>query len=327
MGPRTVSIVVILGALVAAIALRGDGDEVRPPADAPSAEAGGDTAPAPVGAPVRILPGSAAAVDWLSALGVAPERVVALPIQSDRWSETRLHPALWADRPRYERLSSEVALGFKPDLVLVSPFSNAAAVERIEAGGGRVLSVLEPAEWEGLLESGRSVATAVGIPDSGKSLFDSMKARRAALADRGARPLRVLPYGNFGGGGTTSGAGTTLDLALELAGFVNAAAAEGMVGNDDLSYEQILSMEFDAVLVLGEEDLETSSSANVLLEAAPLAGVAAVQERRFLVLSEALYAAGSLAILDAAEELARQGDRLGDRLGDRPAVPASRSSD
>lgn len=305
MGLRTVAIAGTLIALATAIALRGDGSKVRlPSAVSPSDVEGAQAAPA------RILPGSAASVDWLSALGVDPGRIVALPVQADRWSEIRLDPTRWADRPRYERLASEVALGFKPDLVLVSPFSSAAVVERIRSGGARVLNVLEPSDWEGLLEAGLGVAAAVQAQDSGAALVETMGSRKAALAARSARPLRVLPYGNFGGGGTTSGAGTTLDLALELAGYINTAAASGISGNDDLSYEQILSMDFDAVLVLGEEDLKTSSSADVLFRAAPLAGVAAIQERRFLVLSEALYAAGSVAILDAAEELARQGDRL-----------------
>ena len=305
MGLRTVAAVVLLGALATTIALRGDGVEVQGPS-----ESDRDLVSAQDGVPVRILPGSAAAVDWLSALGIAPDRVVALPIQADRWSMTRLTPARWSKRPRYERLTSEVALGFEPDLVFVSPLSDAAAVQRIQSGGALVLTVLEPADWEGLLDSGRMVAAAVGAEASGASLVEALEARRAALAARSPRPLRVLPYGNFGGGGTTSGSGTTLDLALKLAGFINVAAEGGLSGNDDLSHEQILSMKFDAVLVLGEEDLATSTSADVLAGVDALQQTAAIRERRFLVLSEALYAAGSLAILDAAEELARQGDRL-----------------
>ncbi len=326
MGLRTVAAFVLLGALAATIALKGDGDEVNPagnpagtPAGTPASKDSRDALAAPEGAPVRILPGSAAAVDWLAALGIAPGRVVALPVQADRWAITRLTPEVWVERPRYERLTSEVALGFQPDLVLVSPFSDASAVQRIRSGGAEVLNVLEPADWEGLLDSGRMVAAAVGAADSGAQLMESLEARKAALAARSARPLRVLPYGNFGGGGTTSGSGTTLDLALELAGFVNVAAASGLTGNDDLSYEQILSMKFDALLVLGEEDLVTSTSADVLCGADAFAQVGAIRDRRFLVLSEALYAAGSLAILDAAEELARQGDGL--------ALPPKGSSD
>lgn len=305
MGLRTVAIAGTLIALATAIALQSDGDKVSLPSAVSPDQLEGAKA-----APMRILPGSAASVDWLSALGIDPGRIVALPIQADRWSEIRLDPTPWADRPRYERLASEVALGFKPDLVLVSPFSSAAVVERIRSGGARVLNVLEPSDWEGLLEAGLGVAAAIQAQDSGAALVETLGSRKAALGARNARALRVLPYGNFGGGGTTSGTDTTLDLALELAGYINVAAANGISGNDDLSHEQILSMDFDAVLVLGEEDLKTSSSADALLGAAPLERVAAIQERRFLVLSEALYAAGSLAILDAAEELARQGDRL-----------------
>lgn len=315
MGLKTIAASCLVGALAVAIALQGDGDNVRS-GGAPTPAAPRDSARSTDGVPVRILPGSAAAVDWLAALGIEPDRVVALPVQADRWALMRLTPEPWAERPRYERLTSEVALGFKPDLVLVSPFSNASAVERIRSGGVEVLSVLEPTDWDGLLASGSALAAAVGAEESGVQLIEALGSRKTALAARPHAALKVLPYGNFGGGGTTAGTGTTIDLALELAGFTNAAAASGISGNDDLTHEQILSIEFDAVLVLGEEDLVTSTSAEILCGLDVLAEVGPIRERRFLVLSEALYAAASLAIVDAAEELARQGDRLGEGSSD-----------
>ncbi len=301
MGIRTITSLALILALITTILLRGDGAAVDGTARAPQASEG---------QPMRILPGSVAAVDWLVALGVEPERLAALPVQVERWSTIRLRPEPWAERPRYERLTSETALGFEPDLVLVSPYSDAAAVKRIRQGSGKVKTVTEPSDWTSLLACGLAIAEAVGATDAHAKLAASLEARKSALAERGGPALRVLPYANFGGGGTTAGSGTTLDLALSLAGFTNVAVEAGISGTGNMTYEQILALQFDAILVLGEEDLKTSSSAEVLVGATALAGVAPIQSRRFLVLPEALYASGSHTILDSAEEIARQGDQL-----------------
>lgn len=305
MGTRTLFVVALLGALSAAILLRGDGEKAIRQADS--------TAPvnrALEGAPGRILPGSVTAVDWLAALGIDPERCVALPIQAERWSSIRHAHGPWANRPRYRDLTSEVALGFEPDLVLVSAFSSAAAVKRIRLSDAVVMQVPEPATWEGLVQAGRDLAKAVGAEAEGEELIAALESRRSALASREGASLRVLPYANFGGGGSTSGVGTTLDLALNLAGFVNVAAEAGIKGSGNLTFEQILTMRFDAVLVLGDDDMESSESADLLVGAGALASVAPIQQRRFIILTEALHASGSPVILDAAEEIARQGDEL-----------------
>ncbi|WP_419190588.1 ABC transporter substrate-binding protein [Saltatorellus ferox] len=305
MGIRTVSAFALLAALIGVIVLRSDGAKTRDASAASSV-----AAEAADGVPRRILPGSVTAMDWLAALGVEPERCVAVPVQAERWSTIRLDPEAWAARPRYERLTSEVALGFQPDLVLVSSTSSEAAVKRIRMSDATVIEVPEPTTWDGLLAAGEAMADAVGAGEAGERLIASLEARRVALGSRGARRLRVLPYANYGGGGSTSGKGTTLDLALELAGFVNVAVESGIQGYGNLTFEQILALEFDAVLALGDEDMGTSESAESLVNAGALASVAPIQARRFIVLPEALHASGSVSIVDAAEEIARQGDAL-----------------
>ncbi|MEM8713257.1 MAG: ABC transporter substrate-binding protein [Planctomycetota bacterium] len=311
---RQLIAVVAIGATAAALFLRGDGDRVRKGTsepERPGRSAAGDLQP------VRIFPGSAAAVDWLVALEIEPNRVVALPEQVERWSSLRHAPGPWEAHPRYARLTSEVALGYEPDLVLASPFSDASTIERIRqgveqrirGGGGRVISVDDPGDWATFLGIVETLAGATGESAQGERVLASMEARREALANRGGAALRVLPYGNFGGGGSTSGTGTTVDLAIQLAGFTNVAAEAGMSGSAELGFEQILAMEFD-VFVLPGDDVESSSSARALADARVLEGVRAVKERRYLLLSDALFASSSITILDAAESLAKQGDRL-----------------
>lgn len=291
----------LLVALGATIFLTGDGDAVDEPEPDGAAS----------GYPQRILPGSAAAADWIGRL-VDPDRVVALPVQVEKWSEIRLEPEPWTDTPRFPRFTGEAVLGHRPDLVLVSPFTDAAIVARVRGAGVEVLRVVEPPDWKELIENGRRIAEAVGEETTFELLAEGLEARRDALA---ARPhtstLSVLPYGNYGAEGFTSGSDTTIDLAIRTAGFRNAAAEMGVEGSGRMTDEMILSTKFDAVLVGG--DVTFSQSASALIGKDALRDVPAIRDKRFIALNAALYASGSFTILDAAEEIARQGDELGPR--------------
>lgn len=259
--------------------------------------------PDPGGRPVRILPGSAAAADWLAVL-VPPERVVALPEQVARYSSLRLDPGPWEDHPRFASFSSEAIMAFDPDLVFVSPWTDQAMVQRVRDAGLNVVVLREPTTFEGLLGSCELVAEAVGEPEMGAAFAVELQRRRDALsASAPARAPRVLPYSNGGSGGFTAGAGTTLDLALGLAGAENAAAAAGIDGHGSLADENVLAMEFDALLVSGEDG--ESPTRSVLAAKDALADLPAIREGRFIQLHTALYASGSHTIMDAAERIAR----------------------
>ena len=254
------------------------------------------------------MPCSAAAADWVGAL-VDPARVAAVPEQVEKYSTLRLDPETWKDHPRFYRVDAENVLAYGPDLVLVSPLTNPATVERMREVGLEVLVVEEPTTWPQLLEAGQAVAEATGTEIRWKAFRSELEARRQALQERSpARPLRVLPYGNFGADSYTSGAGTTIDLAISLSGQRNHARDLGLESSANISAETLLAGPFDAFVVGGTKGASQSAAAlrgNPLLQ-----GLAPVAGERMIYLHDALYSSGSFTILDAAEQIADQAANL-----------------
>ncbi len=264
------------------------------------------------GLPQRVLPASVAAAEWLLEL-VEPGRIVALPTQIDDFSIVDAGVAPWASIPRIPSFKSELVRSFDPDLVLVSPFTDPATVARVRRRGPVVLTMHEPSTWEELMRGGRELAKAVGAEARGAAFLDQLVARRKALATRGsARALRVLPYGRYTQVGSTYGKGTTVDLALSLAGYVNVAAEAGVVRFADLSNEDVMGLDFDAFLVGGDPSAGGAGLASLAadaLRADPmLSGVPAIASDRILIVRSELLVAGSHLVLDASESIAREGD-------------------
>lgn len=285
-----------------------DGDAVRRAATAgtgseESSESGRQQGPQ------RILPGSAAAADWLAALLERPDRVVALPSQVMKYSAIRLSPETWKEHARFDSFASENIMSYEPDLVLVSPFTDPAVVARVVQAGYKVLSVPEPTTWEGMLRVCKDIGTHIHRAEAAAELLASLEERRLALGARTPRrAIRVLPYTNYGGGGYTSGPGTTLDLALEMAGYKNVAASLGIEGSGSITNEMLLAAEIDAVLVSAEDGVSTARLA--MRNDDVLSSLKAIDGDRFIYLDQALFASGSQTLLDAAEDIARQGDAM-----------------
>lgn len=252
--------------------------------------------------PVRVVPCSVAAADFLADL-VEPARVAALPEQVRKWSKMNDAPEVWGDHPLFDRVKAESVLAQGPDLVLASPQTDRAALARIREAGVRVVLVPEPTTWPGVLAAGRVVAEATATGGRWDELVADLERRRAALLSRApATPPRVLPFGNYNTESYTAGAGTTLDLALSLAGCSNHAAALGIQGPASISAEELLTAPFDWFLVSGDSVDNTSTQA--LLSSDRLAALPPVRDRRFLVLPPPLYSSASHTILDAAERIA-----------------------
>ena len=273
----------------------------------------GDTVilPAP---PRRILAGNASVLDALVEL-VEPERLAALPSTAFDYSILHADPGPWADVPRLESFEAEAILAPRPDLVLIGGYQVGSTADRLLERGVPVVVLPSARSWKEVLAGLTTLARLVDEEPRGAALVADLEARRRALQAESARSgMRVLPYGNYGAGGSTAGAGTTWQVMIELAGMRNAATEAGLVGHPSIDFEQILAIQPDFVLVaLGEG--QAASSAEVLLRDEPaLQSLAAVRDVRFLRLPEALYSTASHHVLTAAEALAEQADAL---LADR----------
>lgn len=168
---------------------------------------------------------------------VPPERVAALGYLADDPGVSHIvgQAALVPGRVRGE---PEQVLAFRPDLVLVTRFTDSALVRAIEGAGVRVERV-ELFESIAQIEASiRGLATLLGVPERGEAVVAEMERRLAAVAARlpPERP-RVL---ELSWSGFTSGRGTTIDDIVTRAGGTNVAAVNGVEGVRHLSLEAIL---------------------------------------------------------------------------------------
>ena len=266
------------------------------------------------GTPERVLPANAGIVELLSVL-VPADHVVAIPEVARDYSlfdEEDPGAAAWHGIEGFTGYHAEVVFALDPDLVLASPWQSPEATAALRAHGVPVLLLDVPKTWDDALWNLEFLAKLFGVPDRGAALRADLEERRARLA---ASPyfgtgLTALSYTNFGTGGTTAGAGTTMDVALGLAGLENAAAEAGIEGYGSLPSEHLLAIDPDFLVVSAGDGQGDSASLRYLRETPALRSLRALAAGRILVLPSALAATTSIRLLDAAETLAGQVETL-----------------
>jgi ABC-type Fe3+-hydroxamate transport system substrate-binding protein len=240
----------------------------------------------------RIVPASARAIEFLADL-VGPERVAGLPEQGFEYATLGVDEARWKELPRFTAYVAEPVLALGPDLVLCDPWQSVDTNQDL----GRVLGVEE-----------RARASVAGL-----------ERRVAALAERTALRgrLRAMSYSNFGGQGFGAGTDTTIDEILRLAGLENAAATAGRVGHVNMTFEELILIDPDVIVVgtplhteAGHAGDRGGASEAVLLSEPSLADLRAVRGQRIARLAPGLMACASQRVVDAAEALATELERL-----------------
>ena len=330
MSPRLLPLL-LCGALPAC-----DGASTPPPPPSEPVAAGDESAPGfprevelwngsgfSVGAPpVRIVPASATAVDLVAAL-VEPERIAGFPVQALEYSTLHADDR-FGGHPRFDAWLAEPVLALLPDLVVVDPWQALDTNERLREAGVRVLALPEIATWPDARDTLERLGRVLGAEERAAATIADLDARVARLRVRAAErgnALRAMCYSNFGSAGWTAGSQTTVHEMMELAGLVNAVAEGGRQGHVGASFEDLLVLDPDVILVsrplamgAGHAGDRGGASERLLLSEPSLAGLRAVRERRIVSLPAWLYAAGSHEVVTGAEALADEVDLLLERL-------------
>lgn len=157
--------------------------------------------------------------------------------------------------PSYGTNDAEIVIGYQPDLVLTTYYSDANFLHQLQQA--KVPSVqlgffgnLEQIEEQILL-----IGRLIGEERSARQLTDTMtekiKAIQAYAEDRrGDRPpLTVLYYDNMG---YVAGRNSTFDSMCRLLGVVNIAAAKGIDYFKQIDYETLLQWNPDMIIVPAE---------------------------------------------------------------------------
>jgi len=279
--------------------------------------------------PERIVPASATAVDLVTAL-VGPERVAGFPAQALEYSALHGGGGAFADLPRFDAWLAEPVLALEPDLVVVDPWQALDTNDRLREAGVRVLALPQIATYAQAREALGRLARVLGAEERAAAVVADLDARVARLRERAARrsrePLRAMCYSNFGSAGWTAGSGTTVDEMMRLAGLVNVVAEAGREGHVGASFEDLLVLDPDLILVsrplsmgAGSAGDRGGASERLLLAEPSLAGLRAVREHRIVSLPAWLYAAGSQEVVTGAEALAAEVDALLERQGEGAA--------
>lgn len=272
----------------------------------------------------RIVPASARGIEFLADL-VGPERVAALPEQGFEYATLGEDAARWRDLPRFTAYLAEPLLALAPDLVLCDPWQSVDTNQRLVEAGVRVVVLPDTIAWHEGAKVLEELGRVLGVEERARAVVGDLDTRAATLAHRFAsnkHRRRALCYSNFGSQGFGAGQGTTIDHILTLAGLVNAAAEAGRVGHVNLTFEELLLLDPDVIVVsaplhtdVGHAGDRGGASEAVLLSEPSLAGLRAVRERRIARLSPGLYACASHRVVDAAEALVAELGRLDAEAG------------
>jgi iron complex transport system substrate-binding protein len=258
-------------------------------------------------APQAVIPASAGVVDMVCAL-LPPERVAALPSQALRYSSMRDARSPHLARPTFTVYESERILVHEPDLVMADTWQSADTTQRLREADVSVLVLPEATDWASIRQLILDVATVLGAEPEGARLVGAYDRRVSELqrATEGRERPTAICYSNGGAGGWIAGAGTTNDEALGLAGLRNLAAEGGRRGHVAVSFEELLLLDPDLIVVGGQAAAqEPGGTAALLLSTPALADLRAVRDGRILVIESWLYTTTSQYVVDAAEEIAR----------------------
>ena len=255
--------------------------------------------------PMRIVAANSGAADILSAL-IGVERFAAVPAQVDQYAAAqefwKLHPEI----PRFEHYRAEVLLGLRPDLVVTSAFQDPNTTALLKHQNIPVLSFENFETFDGIRAAIEKIGEAVGEEARARETRADFDARLKRVAARleGKKPLRVLYYSNYGSG-FTIGAGGSQDEILRRAGGQNAAAKLGLKGPSPITFEQILRLDPDAIVVCGLEGRD-SAQAKLIANEPALSSLRAIKSGRIAAVPGSLFDALSPQVVDAVEILARQ---------------------
>jgi len=241
------------------------------------------------------------------------ERLVSVTQWADAPGTSNVIGCVPASAYRFVKADMEQLVALRPDLVVVSEYTDADFLKQLERSGLRVHRMLGLGSLAGVRGAILDLGRAVGEDQAARRLVAVFDAKLSELARRlaGARRPRVL----YWSGNMTAGADTAIGALIEAAGADNVGRELGIVGIAPPGAERAFVSNPDVVLVgtwPGSREAVTSH---------PLYSQwAAVRDGRIVALPTELLVALSQFTADAAWELAHElhPDRVPASPGPRP---------
>jgi len=209
--------------------------------------------------PQRIIPHSIGLTEILWAI-VPHERLIAVHKSCKDRQFSFLAPLLPKNLPTYGTEDAEIVIGYRPDLVLTSFYSNENFLHQLQTAHVPLAQFGFFDDLESIKDQILLAGRLTGEEASAQRLVSVMneKLRDIQTAVRQRRqkmskPPSVLYYDNMA---YVAGAGTTFDSMCRALGVVNIAAAKGIRNFKQIDYETLLQWNPDVIIVPEESTFD-----------------------------------------------------------------------
>ena len=204
----------------------------------------------------------------------------------------------------------ENVLAAKPDLVLVSKYTDADVVNLIREAGIPVARTALESSSEGNIPNILLIGYMLDVEERALELVAEIKDRLKFVADRVPHPdasdrPSVISISRYSDSIYVAGSDTTEGGILEAGGGVNASARDGIEGHQVISIESIAAMNPDVILIAQPVEYGANEFRNDLLNHPALASVTAILESQVHVVDSRLYTTLSHWNVRGIEETAR----------------------
>ncbi len=252
--------------------------------------------------PQAILSISPSTTEILFAIG-AGEQVIGRDDMSIYPEEAAALPSigsLWGDLP------TEAILAMEPDLIVVAEIVSAEQVAALQELGLQVYWQKNPTDYDGLWENLRDFGALTGHEDETETLVSELAARvdavNAAIAPISARPTVFYELDATDPANPwTTGAGTFIDLIINTAGGIN-AAAELQGDYTQISSEQLIAINPQIILL---SDALYGTTPESVAERAGWDAISAVQEGNIYPIDPNIMSVPGPRLVDGLEEVAK----------------------
>ena len=148
---------------------------------------------------------------------------------------------------RFSRIDVERLIALKPDLIVVSEYTDADVLRALQNSGLKAHRMVGLDSFEGFKKALLDLGAAVGEPEAAAKLVREFNAKLAAIDARiaGAPRPKVLYWASS----FTSGAKTPFDAIIRCGGGENAAALAGMTGITTIGAERVHALDPDWFLI------------------------------------------------------------------------------
>ena len=205
---------------------------------------------------------------------------------------------------------AEEVLSMKPDLVIVSDWTQAEKIQSMRDLGLKVVSVKSPETIQDAKDAVSQVAAAIGEPEKGRQLIGMMDKKLAEIREKTSKikPEQrknvvllslMTAYG---------GSGCAYDDACREANIINGIAAAGLKNGQQLTKEMLIKINPDIMLLpvyTGQGSYDTQAFIDSYLKDPSLQTVKAIKEKLLIYPREQFIYNCSQDIVYCVQEIAR----------------------